>query len=46
MKAMNPLFGLSKDEQKQFMKWITPEVRKALKIAERYWKKLAGKYIR
>ena len=46
MKAMNPLFGLSKDEQKQFMKWLTPKDRKVLKIADRYWRNLAGKYIR
>ena len=33
MKAMNPLFGMNEEDKKKFMKWITPEDRKALKIA-------------
>ena len=46
MKAMNPLFGMSEKEVKQFMKWITPTERKTLRMANLYWRSLARKYIR
>ena len=46
MKAMNPLFGMSEKEKKQFMRWITPKDRENLRRADRYWRKLAVKYIR
>ena len=46
MKSMNPLYGLSKDEQKKFMRWISQEDRKYLRKANRYFHQLADKYIR
>ena len=46
MKAMNPLYGLSKEEQKQFLKWITADDRKYLQKANRYFHALADKYIK
>ena len=46
MKAMDPLHGLSKEEKKQFLKWITAEDRKYLRRAERYFHALADKFLR
>ena len=46
MKAMNPLHGLNEKEKAQFLKWLTPNDRKYLRKAERYYHKLADKYIR
>ena len=46
MKSMNPLYGLSKDEQKKFMRWISQEDRKYLRKANTYYHRLADKYIR
>lgn len=46
MKAMNPLFGMNKEEQKQFMRWITPEDKKDLRRAERYWRSLVRRFLR
>ena len=46
MKAMNPLFGMSEKEVKQFMKWISPNDRQTLRRANKYWNKLAAPYLR
>ena len=43
---MDPLHGLNEKEKKQFMRWLTPSDRKYLRKAERYYHKLADKYIR
>ena len=45
MKAMNPLFGLSKEEQKQFLKWINDDDRQYLRKANRYFHALTDRYI-
>ena len=46
MKAMNPLHGLSKEEQKQFLKWITADDRKYLQKANKYFHAVADRFIR
>ncbi|MBQ6775248.1 MAG: hypothetical protein IJP53_02210, partial [Synergistaceae bacterium] len=46
MKAMNPLYGLSNAEKKQFLKWITADDRKYLNKANRYYHALADRYLR
>ncbi|MBQ3454920.1 MAG: hypothetical protein IJG36_00655, partial [Synergistaceae bacterium] len=46
MKAMHPLHGLSEKEKAQFMKWISPDDRKFLRKAERYFHHLADRFIR
>ena len=46
MKHMDPLAGLSKNELKQFLKWITPEERKSLSKAKRYFHQLTDKYLK
>ncbi|MBQ9904904.1 MAG: hypothetical protein IJM47_08985, partial [Synergistaceae bacterium] len=45
MKAMNPLHGLSEKEKAQFLRWITPDDRKYLRKAMRYFHQLADRYI-
>lgn len=46
MKAMSPLFGLSKDEKKQFLKWITADDRKYLRRADKYFRELTSRFLR
>ena len=46
MKAMNPLHGLNEKEKAQFMKWLSPDDRKYLRKAERYYHQLADRFIR
>lgn len=46
MKSMNPLHGLTKKEQTQFLKWASDDDKKYLRKAQRYWRQLAGKYAR
>ena len=46
MRAMDPLYGLSKDDRARFMRWITEDDRKYLKKAERYYRSMAGKYLK
>ena len=46
MKAMNPLHGLSANEKKQFLKWLTPRDRQFLRKAERYYHQLADRYVK
>lgn len=45
LKAMHPLFGLNEKDKKEFMKWATPEDKKNLKLAERYWRKLTRRFL-
>ena len=40
LKAMEPLHGLSKDEKRQFMKWLTDDDKKYLKKAMKYYAEL------
>ena len=46
MRAMDPLWGLSKDDQKRFMRWINDDDRKYLQKAQRYYRRMAGKYVK
>ena len=46
LRSMNPLSGLSKAEQKQFLRWISPDDRKYLNRANSYFHKLADKFLR
>ena len=46
MKAMDPLFGLSKDEKKQFLRWITQSDRKYLMKANKYYHSLVDRFIK
>ena len=46
MRNMNPLHGLSKKEQAQFLKWISPEDRIYLDRADKYFRKLADTFLR
>lgn len=46
MRAMNPLSSLSKNEQKLFLRWLSPEDRKYLERANRYFHKIADKFLR
>ncbi|MBQ7674304.1 MAG: hypothetical protein IJT36_07315, partial [Alphaproteobacteria bacterium] len=40
LKAMNPLNGLSKDEKKKFLKWISADDKKFLRRAMKYYQDL------
>ena len=40
MKNMNPLHGLSKEEQKQFLEWISQDDRKYLNRANAFFKRM------
>ena len=46
MRNMNPLHGLSKNEQAQFLKWITPEERKYLNRANAFFKRMTSSFLR
>lgn len=46
MKAMDPLHGLSEKEKAQFLKWISPDDRKYLRKAQRYFHQLADRFLR
>ena len=46
LQAMDPLHGLSKEEKKQFMKWITADDRQYLRKAEKYYRELTNKYLK
>ena len=46
MRAMDPLYGLNENDRKRFMRWITEDDRKYLKKAERYYRSMAGKYLK
>ena len=46
MKAMDPLFGLSKEEKKQFLRWITQSDRKYLLKANKYYHSLVDRFIK
>lgn len=46
MKAMHPLHSLSKKEREQFLRWISPDDRKYLRKAERYFRQLTARFIR
>ena len=46
MKAMDPLHGLSEKEKAQFLRWISPDDRKYLRKAQRYFHQLADRFIR
>ena len=46
MKSMNPLYGLTQDEKKKFLKWISQDDRLYLRKADKYYHHLADKYIR
>ena len=41
--AMEPMHGLSEQEQQKFKRWLSPEDRQHLRVAERYYRKLARK---
>lgn len=46
MKAMDPLHGLSEKEKAQFLKWISPDDRKYLRKAQRYFHQLTDRFLR
>lgn len=46
IKAMHHLHGLSEKEKAQFLKWISPDDRKFLRKAERYFHHLADRFLR
>ena len=46
MRNMNPLHGLNKQEQAQFLKWITPEERKYLNRANAFFHRMADSFLR
>ena len=46
MQHMNPLYGLSVNDKKKFLRWLTPDDRKYLRKAERYFHALADRYIK
>ena len=46
MRNLNPLHGLSRQEQAQFLRWISPDDRKYLNRANSYFHKLADKFLR
>ena len=46
MRNMNPLHGLNKREQAYFLKWITPEERKYLNRADKFFHSIADAYLR
>ena len=45
MRNMNPLHGLKKDEQAQFLHWISDDDRKYLNRANKYWHKIADSFM-
>ena len=46
MRNMNPLHGLNKREQAYFLKWITPEERKYLNRADKFFHSMADAYLK
>ena len=46
MKAMDPLHGLSKEEKKKFIRWLSDEDKKYLAKANRYFHALADRFIK
>ncbi|MBQ7220821.1 MAG: hypothetical protein IJS28_07570 [Synergistaceae bacterium] len=45
MKNMNPLHGLNKQEQEQFLKWLSTEDRKYYQRAEKFFHAMADRYL-
>ena len=45
MRNMNPLHGLNKQEQQQFLKWLSAEDRKYYDRAERFFHAMADRYL-
>ena len=46
MRNMNPLTGLNKKEQEQFLRWLSQDDRKYLNRANKYFHQLADKFLR
>ncbi len=46
MHSMNPMHTLSKQQQAQFLRWISPDEKKYINRAQRYFHKMADKFLR
>ena len=46
MRNMNPLSGLNKKEQEQFLRWLSQDDRKYLNRANKYFHQLADRFLR